>query len=247
MFRLVSLHGARSAAGKKPPAMRVRVEGSALASKRRQSGYDTGVQVVSARKGGRFGKQGTQPVAHEVDVQVPHRVTDSNLNHTGIYLYSKGKIMIHLTFDYKTDEKCTTPGQYLKYHRTFQGLSTRELAEKVGIVPATLVLYENDRHPIKYSTAVALANVLGIDRNRLLDEYTAFVDYPYFSLLKKVRQDLSLTQIQMAELIGIGQTSYSGWEREIRVPRRKEYDKILAALKKLRVNVDTYLCQSASI
>ena len=58
----------------KPPAMRVRVEGSALASKRRQSGYDTGVQVVSARKGGRFGKQGTQPVAHEVDVQVPHRV-----------------------------------------------------------------------------------------------------------------------------------------------------------------------------
>ena len=174
-------------------------------------------------------------------------LTDSNLNHTGIYLYSKGKIMIHLTFDYKTDEKCTTPGQYLKYHRTFQGLSTRELAEKVGIVPATLVLYENDRHPIKYSTAVALANVLGIDRNRLLDEYTAFVDYPYFSLLKKVRQDLSLTQIQMAELIGIGQTSYSGWEREIRVPRRKEYDKILAALKKLRVNVDTYLCQSASI
>ena len=92
--------------------------------------------------------------------------------------------MIHLTFDYKTDEKCTTPGQYLKYHRTFQGLSTRELAEKVGIVPATLVLYENDRHPIKYSTAVALANVLGIDRNRLLDEYTAFVDYrhPHFQL-----------------------------------------------------------------
>lgn len=180
-------------------------------------------------------------------IKEAHWITDSNLNHTGIYLYSKGKIMIHLTFDYKTDEKCTTPGQYLKYHRTFQGLSTRELAEKVGIVPATLVLYENDRHPIKYSTAVALANVLGIDRNRLLDEYTAFVDYPYFSLLKKVRQDLSLTQIQMAELIGIGQTSYSGWEREIRVPRRKEYDKILAALKKLRVNVDTYLCQSASI
>lgn len=189
----------------------------------------------------------TAKVARAHGAIVYERFTDSNLNHTGIYLYSKGKIMIHLTFDYKTDEKCTTPGQYLKYHRTFQGLSTRELAEKVGIVPATLVLYENDRHPIKYKTAVALANALGIDRNRLLDEYTAFVDYPYSSLLKKVRQDLSLTQIQMAELIGIGQTSYSGWEREIRVPRRKEYDTILAALEKLRVNVDTYLCQSASI
>ena len=174
-------------------------------------------------------------------------LTDSNLNHTGIYLYSKGKIMIHLTFDYKTDEKCTTPGQYLKYHRTFQGLTTRELAEKVGIVPATLVLYENDRHPIKHDIAVALANTLGIDRNRLLDEYTTFVDYPYSSLLKKVRHELSLTQMQMAEVIGIGQTTYSGWEREARVPRRKEHDKILAALKKLKVNVDTYLCQSTSI
>ena len=176
-----------------------------------------------------------------------YSITDSNLNHTGIYLYSKGKIMIHLTFDYKTDEKCTTPGQYLKYHRTFQGLTTRELAEKVGIVPATLVLYENDRHPIKHDIAVALANTLGIDRNRLLDEYTAFVDYPYSSLLKKVRHELSLTQMQMAEVIGIGQTTYSGWEREARVPRRKEHDKILAALKKLKVNVDTYICQSASI
>lgn len=179
-------------------------------------------------------------------IAIEMRLTDSNLNHTGIYLYSKGKIMIHLTFDYKTDEKCTTPGQYLKYHRTFQGFTTRELAEKVGIVPATLVLYENDRHPIKHSTAVALANALGIDRNRLLDKYTAFVDYPYSSLLKKVRQELSLTQMQMAEVIGIGQTSYSGWEREIRVPRRKEYEKILAALKKLKVNVDTYLCHPAS-
>ena len=172
-----------------------------------------------------------------------YSITDSNLNHTGIYLYSKGKIMIHLTFDYQSDEGCTTPGQYLRYHRTFQGLTTRELAEKVGVVPATLVLYENDRHPIKHSTAVALANVLGIDRSRLLDEYTVFVDYPYSSLLKKVRRELSFTQMQMAEVIGIGQTTYSGWEREVRVPRRKEHEKILAAMKKLKVDVDTYLCQ----
>ena len=187
------------------------------------------------------------PYEKAMQMQMCFGLTDSNLNHTGIYLYSKGKIMIHLTFDYKTDEKCTTPGQYLKYHRTFQGLTTRELAEKVGIVPATLVLYENDRHPIKHDIAVALANTLGIDRNRLLDEYTTFVDYPYSSLLKKVRHELSLTQMQMAEVIGIGQTTYSGWEREARVPRRKEHDKILAALKKLKVNVDTYLCQSTSI
>ena len=181
-----------------------------------------------------------------MDVQISYRLTDSNLNHTGIYLYSKGKIMIHLTFDYKNDKSCTTPGQYLKYHRTFQGLTTRQLAEKVGIVPATLVLYENDRHPIKHSAAVALAHELGIDRSRLLDEYTAFVDYPCSSILKKVRNDLSLTQAQISEMIGIGQTTYSGWEREIRIPRRQEYERICAALEKLEVDMRTYFDQRAS-
>ena len=206
--------------------------------------YNRGVQAtIKERKGDFNGEESQFTCTYEMDVQVSYRLTDSNLNHTGIYLYSKGKIMIHLTFDYQSDEGCTTPGQYLRYHRTFQGLTTRELAEKVGVVPATLVLYENDRHPIKHSTAVALANVLGIDRSRLLDEYTVFVDYPYSSLLKKVRRELSFTQMQMAEVIGIGQTTYSGWEREVRVPRRKEHEKILAAMKKLKVDVDTYLCQ----
>ena len=79
------------------------------------------------------------------------------------------------------------------------------------------------------------------------ERYTCLLYTSYSALLKKVRQELSLTQMQMAEVIGIGQTTYSGWEREARVPRRKEYDKILAALKKLKVNVDTYICQSASI
>ena len=42
-------------------------------------------------------------------LQISCGVTDSNLNHTGIYLYSKGKIMIHLTFDYKVGKfHCST-------------------------------------------------------------------------------------------------------------------------------------------
>lgn len=58
--------------------------------------------------------------------------------------------MIHLTFDYKSDKDCVTSGQYLRHHRKLKGMSTKELAEKVGIVPATLVLYENDKRPIQY-------------------------------------------------------------------------------------------------
>lgn len=145
--------------------------------------------------------------------------------------------MIHLSLDYKDDTACSGQGEYLRYHRTFQGLSTSELAEKVGIVPATLTLYENGKHPIKYGTAVALAEVLGIDRKRPLDEYTSFVDYPCQELLQKVRKDLFLTQEQIAEEIGVAQNAYSAWERGIRTPRRQEYKKIAATLKKREIDI----------
>jgi transcriptional regulator with XRE-family HTH domain len=119
-----------------------------------------------------------------------------------------------------------------------QRLSTRALAEKVGIVPTTLAIYEkdNNRH-IKYDTAVALAEELGIDRKRLLDEYTSFVDYPCQELLRKVREDLSLTQEQIAEEIDVAQNAYSSWECGARTPRRKEYGKIVSALKKRKLDI----------
>ncbi len=71
---------------------------------------------------------------------------------------------------FESDVDCTTPGSYLRYHRKFQNFSTRELADKVSIVPAAVVLYENDRHDIPYNTAIAIAEVLGIDRSRLMVE-----------------------------------------------------------------------------
>lgn len=149
--------------------------------------------------------------------------------------------MIHLSLDYKSDKVCSTPGEYLRYHKTLKGLSTRELADKVGVVPATIALYENGTHPIKHDTAVALAEELGIDRKRLLDEYTTFVDYPCQELLRKVREDLSLTQAQIAKEIGVAQTAYSGWERGARTPRRKEYINIVTALKKRKLDICQYI------
>ena len=142
--------------------------------------------------------------------------------------------MIHLTLDYKSDQDCRTPDKYLRYHRTLQSKSPREVAENVGIVPATLVLYENDKHPIKYNTAVSLAEELNIDLNRLLDSYTSFVDYPCGEFLKRVRKDLSLSQAEIAKDIGVSQTFYSGWERGVKNPRRQEYQKIVRALQKER-------------
>ena len=47
------------------------------------------------------------------------------------------------------------------------------------LFPATLMQYEAKNSPIKYQTAIALAKELGIDYRILLNEYTAFLDYPF--------------------------------------------------------------------
>lgn len=80
----------------------------------------------------------------------------------------------------------------MRYYRNLKEYSTRELADKVGIVPTTLTLYENNKHPFKHKTAVLLAAELGIDRKLLLDDYTSFVDYPCNVRLQEVRKQLNM-------------------------------------------------------
>lgn len=177
-------------------------------------------------------------ISYEVELQIPYSITDSILNHAGTYYYAQGKILIHLRYEYESDRGCDTPGAYLHYHRTFRGMATRELAEKVGVVPATITLYENDRHAIRYDTAVAIADTLGIDRSRLLDGYTAFIDYPCGDLLKKARTMAGMNQMQFSAEIGVAQSAYSRWERGAGNPRRQEYEKILAALDRLQLSME---------
>lgn len=154
-----------------------------------------------------------------------------------MYYFAQGKLLIHLRYDFESNEQCNTAGQILRYYRNLKGYSTRELADKVGIVPATLTLYENDKHPIKHKIAVLLATELDIDRKLLLDDYTAFVDYPCSIRLQEVRKQLNMTQIELAEKIGVASTAYSGWERAVRTPRRKEYENIVAVLNEYNISL----------
>lgn len=164
------------------------------------------------------------------------RECDTILNHTDVYHFAKGKLILHLRYDFENSDNCDTVGKILRYYRLHSGYSTRELAERVSVVPATITLYENDKHPIKYKTAVLLAEVLGIDRKLLFDEYTSFVDYPCDMLLREVRERLSLNQWQMAQEIGVAQSAYSAWERAARTPRRQEYKKIAPLIKKANIH-----------
>ena len=163
------------------------------------------------------------------------RKYDTILNHTDLYEYKHGKILIHLNFCFEGFPTEQTPAAMLKYYRQRKGLTTRQLAESIGVVPATVLMYERERFPIPYQTAVAMAEVLEIDRNLLFDEFAQFMDYPYSDRLREVRKAHRLNQAAFAEKVGISLSIYSKWEGGSRQPSRKMYEQLVTTYPEINI------------
>ena len=101
----------------------------------------------------------------------------------------------------------------------------------MDIVPSTVVMYENGKHPIPYNVAIKLADVLEIEASLLYDDFSRFLAVPYTEALKSVRTALGLSQKAFAERIGIVPIYYYKIEEGNRRPSRKVYQKIYAALE----------------
>ena len=86
------------------------------------------------------------------------------------------------------------PSDNLRYYRQRNNLTTRQLAEQIGVVPATIVMYENGKHPIPYDVAIKLADVLEIEASLLYDDFSRFLSAPYTEALKSVRTALGLSR-----------------------------------------------------
>lgn len=123
----------------------------------------------------------------------------------------------------------------LRYYRKRRGFTIRQLAEWVGIVPATLLKYEGDQFPIPYTTASALADILQIDRKLLLDDFARFLDYPYSVRLREVRKAYGLNQAEFAKKADISYSIYAKWESAARQPSRKMYAQLAAAYPEIKI------------
>ena len=152
-----------------------------------------------------------------------------------MYAYKHGKILIHLNFCFEGFPIKQTPAAMLKYYRQRKCLTTRQLAESVGVVPATVLMYERGQFPIPYQTAVAMAEVLEIDRNLLFDEFAQFMDYPYSDRLREVRIANKLNQATFAEKAGISLSIYSKWEGGSRQPSRKMFRQLVNTYPEINI------------
>lgn len=160
---------------------------------------------------------------------------DTILNHTGLYEYKHGKMLMHLKFCFESTPNEPTPAAMLRYYRQRKRLTTRQLAENVGIVPATVLMYERGRFPIPYQNAVAFADILEIDSNLLFDEFTRFMDYPYNDWLHEVRKKYGLNQCDFAAKAGISWSIYAKWESGSRQPSRKMYQQLVDTYPEIEI------------
>lgn len=126
---------------------------------------------------------------------------------------------IHFRFAFETLTVLSALGGYICYYRRRQGLTTRQLADKLHIVPATVCEYEQGRSPLPYDIAVAVSELLHIPANLIFDEYCSFISFPYTERLHTIRANYRLSQAEFANKANI----YAKWESGYRRPSRKMY------------------------
>ena len=151
---------------------------------------------------------------------------DTILNHTGLYEYRHGKMLMHLRFIFEALSDLSTPGEYMRYYRQLRGLTTRQLAEKLNIVPATVLGYEQGRFPIPYEISVVATQMMQIPKSLLFDDFCVFISAPYTELLHKVRKRHGLNQVDFAENAGISPSIYAKRESGSRRPSRKMHQQL---------------------
>lgn len=163
--------------------------------------------------------------------EVSCRICNGIFNHTSLCEFNQGKLLLHLTIPFEKKPKTNLPSDNLKYYRQRKQMTTRQLAEKLDIVPATVVLYESGKHPIPYDVAIKLADVLKIEAALFYDDFSRFLAVPYTEALKSVRMALGLSQKAFAEQIEVIPSYYYKLEEGNRRPSRKVYQKICAVLE----------------
>ena len=158
-----------------------------------------------------------------MEVSISHSVCNDILNHISLYQYRNGKLLIHLTVPFEEKPQNESPDTVLRYYRLRKSLTTRQVAEAVYVVPATIVQYENNLHPIPHDIAILLAEVLEIDVSLLFDDYAIFIATPYTEELKRIRNEINLNQREFADLIGVIPSYYYKIESGICRPSRRIY------------------------
>ena len=151
-------------------------------------------------------------------------------NHTSLCQFYQGRLLLHVTIPFEEKPTSNLPGDNLRYYRQRKSLTTRQLAEQIDVVPATILMYEQNKHPIPFDVANGLADVLDVNADLLYDDFALFLSTPYSEALKDIRTSIGMSQRAFAEHIGVIPSYYYKLESGHRRPSRKVYLRMVDTL-----------------
>jgi len=111
--------------------------------------------------------------------------------------------------------KLKTVADKLQYARLTAGLLQRELAEKIGMDRTTLISYENGQiieEHMDVQRLMEIALACGRDKYFCCSPYHVFLIEEPGSQIKAYRKAHGLTQKNLAEILGVWETTVKRWE-----------------------------------
>ena len=167
-----------------------------------------------------------------MEMSIPYRVCNGIFNHTSLCQFYQGRLLLHVTIPFEEKPTSNLPGDNLRYYRQRKSLTTRQLAEQIDVVPATILMYEQNKQPIPFDVANGLAEVLDVNADLLYDDFAVFLAAPYSEALKNIRMSVGMSQRAFAEHIGVIPSYYYKLESGHRRPSRKVYQKMVDTLSR---------------
>lgn len=118
--------------------------------------------------------------------------------------------------------------------RKIKGITSKQLADIVGLKQQTIISYENGNAYPSRSMLIKLEEILG--DNILCDDYSKFIVSDYKNALKSWRKNNNLRYEDAAKCFEMSQTTYYNFENMVYIITPKHFEKyrnkILEVLKR---------------
>jgi transcriptional regulator with XRE-family HTH domain len=125
------------------------------------------------------------------------------------------------------DENATT-AERIRFYRMKRNMKGDTLSELAGFSRHTIMRYENNQSEPSFDDLKKVADALGIEVDKLYDEYYRFLDYPYPQRVKQMRAENNLLQRQLGEMLGVNRRAIERWEHGKHVVNREVWEQLKA-------------------
>lgn len=112
-------------------------------------------------------------------------------------------------------DKLTTIADKLRYYRHQKGLYQSDVADYLGIDKGTYIDYENpDRDYYSAEVMEKIAELFCVDVYELLDDYNKFLYDGQGKNIRKLREQLNITQEDLSNKMGVSLLKVKHWEQD---------------------------------